>query len=278
MSKGVSAVDLLRRHTGALLISALSLVAARAAHAAEEGGTPEQTSAQSTDIRARVPLVAYAYTVPRVQPKAVGVSAFTTGVTAPGQDGVVGGGGSIWATPVDRLTLVLDARRSLSKEFTPSAAALVRIVGTGGEGFSLAGLGKFKVDGFAAGPSHDEIESEVEAGAVASFAQAGWFVDLNAIGGRGTGDEGETDAEARLRFGHAIGERVRLGVDGQVRARVAGPRYLPNGRTWDFAAGPQAMLALDWLFAALTIGPSTTDLTTDKIGWSGVFSFGGASF
>jgi hypothetical protein len=224
------------------------------------------------------PIVAYAYSAHGTEAKTLGVHAYGLGMVAAGQDGTVGGGGAIWGSPIDRLTLIVDGQRNLSREFSPSAAAIFRIYGDGREGFSLGALGKFKIDGFAGGPDRDEVESEIEIGGLVSYRDAAWYLDANAIAGRGTGDEGETDAEGRLRFGRELGEHVRLGIDGQVRARLAGPRYLANGRTWDFVAGPQA--AFDWrqFYGALTAGPTTMALATRNVGWSAIVSVGGVAF
>jgi len=88
------------------------------------------------------------------------------------------------ASPVHRLTIIVDGQRNLAQTFSPSAAGMFRLLGTGTDDVTIAALGKFKVDGFAGGPSHDEVESEIELGALLSYATAGWHLDLNAIGGR----------------------------------------------------------------------------------------------
>jgi hypothetical protein len=190
---------------------------------------------------------------------------------------VLGGGVAVWGAPIQRLTLIADASRNVWGNFSPSAAAVVRILGNGEKGFSLGGLGKFKVDGFAAGSDHDEIESELEVAALASLIDSGWHFDLNAIAGRGLGDEGETDAEGRFRMGCDFGRYVRLGLDSQARIRLAGPKYLPNGRTWDFAAGTQVVVAADRFFGAFTAGPTTMGLVSDSVGASAILSFGGTT-
>lgn len=163
-------------------------------------------------------------------------------------------------------------------KLSPSAAAIFRVLGSGTGGFSLAGLGKFKIDGFAAGPAHDEVESELELGVLATILEAGWIADLNAIAGRGLGDDGETDAEGRLRLARRVGSMLQLGIDGQARVRLAGPRTLPNGRSWDFAAGPQALLWVNHFYGSITAGPTTMGLTSSNIGWMAVASFGGTTF
>jgi hypothetical protein len=252
---------------------------------AQNGPTtpPDETgissSAESTEkpMRRDPPIFAYTYAAYGSEAKTIGVHAYGVGVFTR-QDGVLGGGGAVWGSPVDRLTLIVDGQRSLSREFSPSAAAIVRIAGNGRDGFSAGALGKFKVEGFAAGPDHDEIESEIEVGALLSYRASQWYIDANSIVGRGTGDEGESDAEGRLRFGRELGTSFRIGIDGQVRARLAGPRYLANGRTWDFAAGPQAVFNWRFFYASLTAGPTTIALATPAVGWSAMVSAGGVTF
>jgi hypothetical protein len=232
----------------------------------------------SDEVRREAPIMAYTYAAHGTEAKTFGVHAYGLGLAAAGQDSVVGGGGAVWGSPIERLTLIVDGQRNLSREFSPSAAAIVRLYGNGREGFSLGALGKFKVDGFAEGPGRDEIESEVELGALASYRNSTFYLDMNAIAGRGTGDEGEGDAEGRLRLGGYLGSHFRFGIDSQLRARVAGPRYLPNGRTWDFAAGPQAITTWDHFYASLIAGPATTGLVSRSIGWTAMLSVGAASF
>lgn len=247
-------------------------------HTADESkGAPPAPKTQERDTRSEVPIVAYAYSATGAPAKSVGAQGYGVGMAASGQDAVLGGGVSVWGAPIDRLTLIGDASRNVWGNFAPSAAAVVRILGDGKKGFSLGGLGKFKIDGFASGPNHDEVESELEIGALASFVQSGWHLDLNTIAGRGLGDDGEMDAEGRFRVGYDLGRYVRLGLDSQGRVRMAGPKYLPNGRTWDFAAGTQVMVAMSRFFGAFTAGPTTMGLTSNSVGASAILSFGGTT-
>ena len=237
-----------------------------------------ESSKEAKDIRDEVPNFAYAYSAYGTSPGAVGAQVYSLGLVAPGQEATLGGGGAIWASPFKRLTLIADAQRNVAKNFSPSAAVIVGLHGNRTEGLSLSGLGKFKIDGFAAGPDHDEVESEIEIGFLASVAEPGWLFDLNAIAGRGLGDDGETDAEGRLRFARSLGSMFRLGVDAQARARLSGPRTLPNGRTWDFAAGAQTLLGVDNFYGSLTAGPTTSGLTNSNVGWVVVAAVGGTTF
>src|SRR5262249_10974024 len=100
--------------------------------------------------------------------------------------------------------------------------------------------------------------------------------DLNAITGFGTGDDGEIDAEGRLRLGRDLGSLARVGVDGQARFRLAGDTKLPGGRTWDFAGGPQLLVGSGRFFGALTAGPATMG-GVSNVGWTAVVSIGGTT-
>jgi hypothetical protein len=245
-------------------------------HGDQPTGTTEPARHQTRDTRADVPLAGYAYGARGAPAKSVGAQGYGLGLAAPGQSSVLGGGAMVWGAPVERLTLMADAMRNVWGNFAPSAAALFRILGDE-KGWSLGALGKFKIDGFAAGPRKDEVESELELGALVSFAQAGWHLDLNAIGGRGLGDDGEMDSEGRFRLGYDVGRYVRLGLDSQARVRVGGPKYLPNGRIWDFAAGSQVMVTGGRFFGTFLAGPATMGLVSDKVGATAMLAFGGTS-
>lgn len=242
---------------------------------------------ETKDVRSEVPNYAYAYTAYGATAKTLGVQAYGLGVAAARQKGIVGGGLMAWWAPIDRLTLIGDGQRDLYGNFAPSAAVVVRIAGKNGDGWSLGGLGKFKVEGFGDGKpagagtppaKPGEIESEVELGFLVSYAKSGGLhFDLNAITGMGTGDDGEVDAEGRLRLGYDLTHLLRLGVDGQIRGRLNGPTYLPNGRIWDFAAGPQAILGSKSFFGSFTGGPATMGLVSDRVGWNAIASVGGTT-
>ncbi len=253
----------------------LLLCAATPVSAADETRTPSPDAQVPTDVRYQLPVVAYAYRAGGASAGTMGVQALGVGLVGSDGHGVVGGGGSIWGSPLDRLTLVADAQRDVSRNFSPAAAAIFRIAGSSERGLSFGALGRFKIDGFAAGPDRDEIESEVELGALASLVESGWLVDLNAIGGRGVGDDGETDAEGRLRLGRDVTDWLRIGLDGQARLRLSGPRYLPSGRTWDFASGLQGLARRKNFFLSMTAGPATAGMTTSSVGWVFMTSVGG---
>lgn len=239
------------------------------------------------DIRTRVPNYAYAYTARGASARTLGAQVYGLGVAGAGQKSILGGGITVWGSPVDRLTIVGDGQRNQFGNFSPSLGVVVRIVGSDGDGWSVGGLGKFKVDGFGVRPggrgtppaNPGEVEGEVEGGLLLSYAKRGGVhFDLNAVTGFGTGDDGEIDAEGRMRLGYDVSRSLRVGVDGQVRARMNGPKYLPNGRIWDFAAGPQAILGTKSFFGSLTAGPATMGLLSNAVGWNAIASVGGTTF
>ncbi len=259
---------------------ALTMAALGIAGTAHADGPPADAArppVQVGDVKNEVPIVAYTYQAYGVSAGTMGAQLTGLGLAGSGQRAIAGGGLTVWGAPIDRLTLIGDGQRNVFGNFAPSAALVYRLLGTPGDGFSLAALGKFKVDGFAGGPNKDEVESEIELGVLASYVRDGWHFDLNAIAGRGTGDDGETDAEARVRAGKDVGRWVRIGVDGQTRVRLAGPKYLPNRQIWDFAAGPQIMIGTRHFYGALTGGPATMGLLSPNVGWTVVASVGGST-
>ncbi|HEX5101664.1 MAG TPA: hypothetical protein VFV94_19265 [Polyangiaceae bacterium] len=240
----------------------------------EAGG--EKTKEKPRDAKSEVPITAYAYDAKGAPEKTVGAYGYGLGLAASGQDTSLGGGVTAWGSPIDRLTIVGDAPRDVSGRFTPSLALIGRLLGGEAAGWALGALGKWKAEGFGVGPHGDEIESEIEGGFLVSFDDSGWHLDTNALAGFGTGPAGEADAEGRLRLGYDVSRLVWLGVDGQARVRLAGPKYLPNGRIWDFAAGPQVSVGTKHFFGAFTAGPATMGLVSDNVGFNAILSAGGA--
>jgi hypothetical protein len=236
--------------------------------APNEGATPPR----ERDARDAAPIVAYTYSARTTS--AIGAQLYGVGLAASGQRPIVGGGGTVWGSPIERLTLVGDGARDVMGRFAPSASVIVRLLGRADDGWSLGALGKFKIEGFGVGPNN-EIESEIESGVLLSYARYGWHFDANALAGAGLGDDGEVDTEGRLRFGRDLGRALRLGLDGQARMRVAGATKLPGGRTWDFAGGPQLLVAWSSFYCALTAGPATMGVS-DGVGVTAITSLGGA--
>ncbi len=253
---------------------AAALLAPAVARADAPNDTPEPVST-ARDVKTEIPNAAYAYTASGVSARTVGVMAYGLGLGGRGQKATLGGGGAVWGSPIDRLTLIGDGSRNVVGNFAPSATAIVRLLGTPGDGFTLGALGKFKVEGFGTGPG-GETESEIESGLLLSYAKYGWNMDLNAITGFGTGDDGEIDTEGRLRLNHSIGNLVRLGIDGQARYRAAGAKKLPGNRNGDFAIGPQVIVGSSNFFGAFTTGAATMGIV-NQVGWTSILSIGGST-
>jgi hypothetical protein len=241
-----------------------------------DGPKDTEVAPVTRDAKSEAPIVAYAYTAHGASASSVGAQAYGLGLAAPGQKGLVGGGVTAWGSPIDRLTLVADGSRDVFGNFAPSAAAIVRLLGRAGSGWSLGALGKFKVDGFDTGPG-GETEAEMEGGILLSYAGHDWHFDLNAITGFGLGDDGEIDSEGRVRFGYDLGSLVRLGMDGQARYRLSGDKRLPGNRNGDFALGPQVLVGSSHFFGAFTAGPATMGVVNKDVGWTAVVSLGGTT-
>src|SRR5437763_1471760 len=110
-------------------ITMAGAVQAQQSFPTSRGATESQATNAPSDtlwanIRQQMPIVAYSYSAGGVPARTIGIQTYGLGLAAPGQDGVVGGGGSVWASPIERLTLVVDGRRTLSREFSPSAAGI----------------------------------------------------------------------------------------------------------------------------------------------------------
>jgi hypothetical protein len=260
--------------TASHLVIAAALLIPRLAFAEDPHDSSEPVPIEK-DVKSEIPNLAFAYTAHGVSAGTVGVQAYGLGIatTRSGQRSFLGGGGAIWASPIDRLTLIADGSRDFSGDFAPSLAGVVRIVGAPGDGFTLGVLGKFKVEGFATGPD-GEMESEIESGMLLSYARYGWHGDLNVVVGFGTGDDGEIDGEARLRLAHDLGDLVRVGLDSQARYRVAGTKSLLGGRSGDFVGGPQLLVGTSHFYGSVTAGPATMGVESG-IGWTSIVSIGG---
>jgi hypothetical protein len=245
---------------------------------ADAAAPDSQPAVEPRDAKGEAPIVAYTCSAAGAPARTLGAQGYGVGLAGPGQRPSAGGGIMMYGSPIDRLTFIVDAPRNvyMLERFTPSAAMIVRILGTPGNGFSLGALGKYKVEGFGTDKNGD-TESEIETGLLLSYAKYAFHADLNAITGFGLTDDGEIDTEMRLRMGYDVTSLVRVGADGQFRYRLAGTSRLFNGSLWDFAAGPQLMVGTNHVFGALTGGPTTMGLTRGGVaGWSIVASVGGA--
>jgi hypothetical protein len=260
-----------RRLLALVVVSVLALVGASARAADDEGKTTSGSELAPRSATNEVPNVGYAYTT-GVATNSVGAMGYGSGLTAGGANGF-GGGGTVWGSPVDRLTIVADASRTIDKQFAPSAAALVRLFGDHALGWSLAGLGKYKVDGFSRG-ANNEFESELEVGAVVGYVRSGLHFDFNAVTGFGLTDDREVDSEARLRLGYDVAPFLRLGIDEQARYRLSGATRLPGNRSGDFAGGAQIFAWYRNVFGAITAGPTTMNVVDVRVGWMALVSVG----
>jgi hypothetical protein len=263
---------------GLLTVACGLLFASAPANAVEpRDSATAQATAGPRDAKAEIPTLAFAYSAFGTQAGTYGALGYGSGL-AGGQQKATGGGGVIgWGSPIDRLTVIVDAPRDvyLQGHFAPSAAAIVRLFGTPGRGFAFSGLAKYKVEGFGTDPNGD-TESEIEGGLLLSYAGAGLHLDLNAITGFGLTEEGEIDTEARARFGYDASRWVRVGVDGQGRYRLAGTKKLLNGSSYDFAGGPQVAVGSGAFFGAFTFGPTTMGVSnTHAVGGTAILSLCG---
>ncbi len=250
--------------------SVLALSAAAAAQAAADASVPPP-DATVTGIRDEVPLVGYTQSAFGASARTGGAAAFgglIGGATAP-KTTDFGGGGRLWVSPIDRLTLLVDVeRRPFGDEAAPSATAAVRLLGDRAAGWAAGALVSYRTEGFA------EIGGEVEAAVMLSFARARFHVDGNVVFGAGV-EEREMDGEVKLRLGYDVGSFVRLGLDGRFRYRLDGDELLPGDRRGDAAGGPEVMFGYGSFFAAVGGGPSTVGIST-TLGWTTTATIGGA--
>jgi hypothetical protein len=255
----------------AAAIGSLSLFAAPAI-----AGTPDSVenppAPHLLDAREAAPQLGYATSAFGAPAQSLGASAgggVQSEAASPNGRGW-GASGTIFGSPIDRLTLIGAVERHADATSFPSAMAIFRLYGARADGFALAVSVRYKTEGFA------EIGGETELGLLTSFVRGRWRGDLNAVVGAGF-EEGEADFEAKARVGYDLFRVVRLGLDGQLRRRLAGDRALVGGRRFDFVAGPQLSVGLGRFYAALTAGPSTVDVATG-IGFSASASFGAVAF
>lgn len=259
--------------SAAMLATCVLCMPARAADDETKEGTGTAGEAPK-NAPSSTPITAFTYSTGA--PKGtVGAMGYGAGTTATGGSGFAGGG-TVWGSPIDRLTVVADAQRDVTAQFAPSVAALVRILGNGARGWSLAALVKYKVDGFARGPNK-EFESEAETGAVVGYHRDRFHFDFNAIGGMGLTEDREVDSEARLRVGYDLTSFLRFGIDEQARYRISGATKLPGGRNGDFGGGAQLLVSWKNFFGALTGGPTTIGVVDKNVGWMAMVTVGGVT-
>lgn len=259
---------------GLVLATAMLFVSRSAsAQEADEGSAGTSRDGATKTAATETPTVAYTYT-------AFGVSARTFGAAGYGESRGgfestpvphLGGGLRLWASPVDRVTLFIDAeQRDENDKFAPSASIQVRILGNRADGWALGALARYKAEGFA------DLGGEIEFAALGSYGRRGVHLDGNAVIGKDM-DKDESDGEALARAGYDVLTFLRVGGEGRVRYRLSGAAALPGGRNWDAFAGPQVMGFYGAFFGAVTAGPSTIGLT-ENVGWIAIATVGGAAF
>jgi hypothetical protein len=181
-----------------------------------------------------------------------------------------GGGARLWASPVDRLTVLVELDRRYYADFGPAVTGMVRIAGDRRRGWAVGAGLTYRADSFA------ELGGELEGAMHLSFARAGFHSDVNVVAGGGL-EESEADGEVKLRLGYDVTSWMRVGADGRFRHRLSGTRTLPGGRTDDVMGGPEVLFGYRNLFMALAGGPSTVGVASGY-GWTGTGTFGAAVF
>lgn len=227
----------------------------------------DDLTAPVRDIRSEVPSVGLTYSAFGSAARVVGFTGIGRATSAEGGM-LTGGGGYVFASPLNRLTIALGAERGLSGRSRPMASVLVRLAGSRQAGWAVAAIGNYKADGFG------EIGGEAEFGTAFSLARHGWNLDANALLGVGFEEE-ETDAEFRLRVGYDLTSWMRLGIDEQVRVRMTGQKALAGNRTVDVDGGAQLVLGSSKFFGAITAGPSLFDVARG-VGFAVMVTTGGA--
>lgn len=211
---------------------------------------------QEHDIRQEIPLLAYttsAFGAPRLT---VGGLGYGGVLGASGPAGLrAGGGGRIWGSPVDRLTIILDVSRPLDdkdKAAKPSATVLFRAFGSQAKGYAVSAGMTYRTDGFA------DFGGELEGTLLFSLARGKLHADANVtFGGAVTDEAQEADGEAKLRVGYDVTSWLRVGLDGRFRYRLLGATSLPGNRLGDAVGGPEVIFSYKHFFFSADGGPST---------------------
>ena len=155
--------------------------------------------------------------------------------------------------------------RNVSKDFSPSAAAIVRLYGNGGEGLTLGALGKFESTGRQrTGRRRGRERGRSRRPPVVRVGRLSISTSTRSTA-LGSATKGRVDSEGRLRIGYHLGTWARVGVDGQARVRVAGPLTLANGRFRGTSPqGRRCSPIRATSSGAATAGPTTMGLVSDK--------------
>src|SRR5262249_17878247 len=73
---------------------------------------PANPQINENDPRSNIPILAYTYGATGSAAKTMGIQAYGLGLTAAGQSSTLGGGATLWWSPLQRLTLVGDGQRN----------------------------------------------------------------------------------------------------------------------------------------------------------------------
>jgi hypothetical protein len=255
------------------LIGGATLVSPALAQQQDAPAAGRADGAPSPTIATETPTVAYTHSGFGVSQGTFGGAGYgeSRGGFSPANPNF-GGGVRLWWSPIDRLTLFLDAERREGGEraFAPSASVQVRLLGDRKAGWALSALARYKAEAFA------ELGGEAEFAVLGSYARRGFHLDGNTIFGVAF-EEAESDGELLARAGYDVLPFLRVGGEGRVRVRFSGDVTLPGGRTWDMFMGPQVLGYYGAFFGALTAGPSTVGIE-NSVGWLANATVGGAMF
>ena len=255
------------RSAAVLLTSAAFVPSARADEADQRGWQLAEPSADRRPAQEDAPVVLLTHSARGTSAGRYGASAFGSSTLEASNDvnrqSRFGGGLRLWGAPIDRVTLLAEGSQRDNGEPAPSVTLQVRILES--QAWALGALSRYKAEGFA------EIEGEIEAGLLGSYAGGGLHLDLNALAGRGVEEE-ETDGELLFRSGYEVFGPVQLGLEGRARYRIAGTLDLPGGRRWDAFGGPQLTASFDQFYAGALTGPASAP---SGVGWTSMLTLGG---
>ncbi len=151
-------------------------------------------------------------------------------------------------SPLERLTVHALVGRDGKGHFAPWLAVQYAFLGGLQQRYALGALAQYKAEGFT------EAGGELEFGALFSVRPGRFHLDAAAFFGFGLEDEGEAkkpgqddgeaDAEGKLRVAYDIFGPLRAGAVGRFRRRVVGERSLAGGKSWDFIGGGELVASL----------------------------------